>query len=152
MSVPQAPYVLEESLGHLASRFSKRVLGRIAQALGQGGYPVTSEQWSLLVHVWSERGQTQGQLAKRLLKDKTNLARLAGSLEELGYIRRVQGEADGREKRLFLTERGELAMDGMTAIVGDVLADCLAGVSPADLEACKRVLRAAHGNLKKIQT
>ena len=147
-SPSDSPYVLEHSLGHLATRFSKAVLRRIADALRQGGYPVTSEQWTVLVHVWAVEGQTQRALGEKLLKEKTNVARLVSSLEGLGYLTRGPGESDGREKRIFLTEQGRTAMQGMTGVVQAILDASAAGIDARELETCKRVLRLASLNLK----
>lgn len=148
MNSADSPYVLDSSLGHLASRFSKAVLKRIADALQHGDYNVTSEQWSVLVHVWTSEGQTQRMLGSKLIKDKTNIARLVSSLESLGYILRSPGAVDGREKRIFLTDYGKTSMQGMTAIVQSILDETAAEIDDHELEICKNVLRRAYLNLK----
>jgi len=148
MNQTDSPYVLENSIGHLATRFSKAILGRLAEALRQGGHPVTSEQWSVLVHVWTREGQTQRMLGEKLFKDKTNIARLVSSLESLGYVSRAPGSSDGREKIIFLTSRGRAAMQGMTCLVQSILDEAAAGIDAQELDTCKRVLRLAYRNVK----
>lgn len=140
-------YLLKDSLGHLATQFSKATLRRINQDLQAGGYPITSEQWTALVHIWNQGGLTQQELGERLLKDKTNIARLAASLERLGYIQRQPGQADRREKTLRLTQLGQEAMPGIAALVQRVLADAYTGIDEHELALCRRVLARARQNL-----
>ena len=140
-------YLLKDSLGHLATQFSKATLRRINQDLQAGGYPITSEQWTALVHIWNQGGLTQQELGERLMKDKTNIARLAASLERLGYITRQPGQTDRREKTLRLTQLGQQAMPGIAALVQRVLADAYAGIDEHELALCRRVLARARQNL-----
>lgn len=140
-------YLLKDSLGHLATQFSKATLRRINQDLQAGGYPITSEQWTALVHIWNQGGLTQQELGERLLKDKTNIARLAASLERLGYIARQPGQTDRREKTLRLTQLGQQAMPGIAALVQRVLTDAYAGIDEHELALCRRVLARARQNL-----
>jgi len=140
-------YLLKDSLGHLATQFSKATLKRINQDLQAGGYPITSEQWTALVHIWNQGGLTQQELGERLLKDKTNIARLAASLERLDYITRQPGQTDRRERTLRLTQLGQQAMPGIAALVQRVLADAYAGIDEHELALCRRVLARARQNL-----
>jgi len=139
--------MLKDSLGHLATQFSKAVLRRISQDLQKSGSPISSEQWTALVHIWNEEGQTQQQLGEKLLKDKTNVARLLASLDGLGYIKRVPGQTDRREKTIHLTAAGRAAMPGMAALVQRVLNEACAGIDGHELSLCRRVLLRARLNL-----
>lgn len=140
-------YLLKDSLGHLATQFSKAALKRINQDLQAAGHPITSEQWTALVHIWNQGGLTQQELGERLLKDKTNIARLAASLERLGYIHRQPGQTDRREKTLRLTQLGQEAMPGIASLVQRMLADAYAGIDEHELALCRRVLARARQNL-----
>jgi len=140
-------YQLKDSLGHLATQFSKAVLRRINQVLQQGGYPITGEQWTALVQIWNAEGQTQQQLGERLLKDKTTVARLLFSLETAGYIERRPGAADRREKTIHLAASGRAAMPRVVALVQNVLDEAGQGITPEDLDTCRRVLMRARLNL-----
>lgn len=145
-------YLLKDSLGHLATQFSKAALKRINHELQAGGYPITSEQWTALVHIWNQNGMTQQELGERIFKDKTNIARLAASLERQGYIRRQPGQTDRREKILQLTELGCEAMPGIAALVQGVLDEACAGIDGHELSLCKRVLQRARANLLASNT
>jgi DNA-binding MarR family transcriptional regulator len=140
-------YLLKDSLGHLATQFSKAALKRINQDLQASGHPITSEQWTALVHIWNQGGLTQQELGERLLKDKTNIARLLASLERQGYIRRAPGKTDRREKTLRLTELGLAAMPDIAALVQHMLNEACAGIDEHELALCRRVLTRARQNL-----
>jgi len=147
MNATTSHYLLKDSLGHLATQFSKAVLRRINQDLQVGGYPITGEQWTALVHIWNQGGLTQQELGERLFKDKTNITRLLASLERQGYIRREPGQTDRREKTLSLTPLGQEAMPGIAALVQRVLKDACAGIDEHELSLCRRVLLGARQNL-----
>lgn len=147
MTIGTTRYILADSLGHLATQFSKAVLRRINQELQAGGWPITSEQWTALVRIWTEDGLTQQALGEQLQKDKTNVARLVAGLEALGYITRRPGQTDRREKTIHLAEAGRKAMPGVVALVQGVLDQACAGIDGHELSLCKRVLHRARLNL-----
>jgi DNA-binding MarR family transcriptional regulator len=140
-------YSLDDSLGHLASNASRAVLRRINQELVRQGLPITSEQFSVLVHVWDQNGQPQYVLVDKLYKDKTTMARLVGSLERLGLLVRVSGQEDGREKIVFLTDQGKDIMLKVTKLVQQILEVGQKGISEQDMKVCKDVLKRFHKNL-----
>jgi DNA-binding MarR family transcriptional regulator len=142
-------YKLEDSLGHLATRFSRVILRRINAELSRRGHPVTSEQFSLLVHVWDQNGLPQGVLAEKTAKDKTTTARFAAGLEALGLIVRLPSPGDARERLIFLTDKGKVMMDEVTHLVQEVLDVAVAGIDAEELRICRDVLRRAHANLLK---
>jgi DNA-binding MarR family transcriptional regulator len=140
-------YSLDESLGHLASNASRVVLRRINQELARQGFSITSEQFSVLVHVWDQNGQPQYVLVDKLYKDKTTMARLVASLERLGLLVRVPGQKDAREKNVFLTEQGKEIMVRITDLVQHILEIGQKGISEEELKVCRDVLRRFHRNL-----
>jgi DNA-binding MarR family transcriptional regulator len=143
----KSKYSLDESLGHLASNASRTVLKRINQELAQRGFPVTSEQFSVIVHVWDQNGQPQYMLTEKLFKDKTTMARLVSSLEALGLVVRMPGENDAREKNVFLTKKGRDMMPEIVDVVSEILEQGQKGISEEELQICKDVLRRFHRNL-----
>jgi DNA-binding MarR family transcriptional regulator len=147
MDSKKSKYMLDESLGHLASNASRVVLKRINHELARRGFPVTSEQFSVIVHVWDRDGQPQYMLTEKLFKDKTTMARLVASLEALGLVDRMPGERDAREKKVFLTKKGRDMMPKIVRVITEILDDGQEGISPEDLKVCKDVLRRFHKNL-----
>jgi len=140
-------YSLDESLGHLASNASRAVLKQINQELARRGFPITSDQFSVIVHVWDQNGQPQYMLTEKLFKDKTTMARLIANLESLGFVVRVPGQRDAREKNVFLTEKGRDMMSQVADLITDILEEAQRGIDPEHLRICKDVLRRFHRNL-----
>jgi DNA-binding MarR family transcriptional regulator len=140
-------YDLNESLGHLTSQASRMVLKRINRELARKGLPITSEQFSVLVHVWAQNAQPQYVLADKLFKDKTNIARLLASLESSALVVRIPGQKDAREKMVCLTEQGQKLMEKVTVVVQQALEHGQRGIDERDIAICKDVLRRFHGNL-----
>jgi DNA-binding MarR family transcriptional regulator len=70
------------------------------------GQPVSVAEAHALLEIAREPGLTQNGLAARLRLEKSTVSRLAGMLEERGWVRRVRDERDARFVRLHLTRRG----------------------------------------------
>lgn len=140
-------YSLDDSLGNLATRLSRAILKQLNLELQRKGYKMTSEQWTLLVLIWNQSGQSQQALADALYKDKTTMARLTASVESLGLIARRTGEKDGREKAVHLTAKGKKIMDSVTSLAQGVLNIAGRGISESDMVICKDVLRRVHKNI-----
>jgi DNA-binding MarR family transcriptional regulator len=140
-------YSLDDSLGHLASNASRAVLRRINQELSRRKLPITSEQFSVLVHVWDQNGSPQYVLTEELYKDKTAMARVLSSIESVGLIVRMPGQVDRREKLVFLTRKGRDMMSEVADLVSSILDEAQEGIPVSDLQVCKSVLRRFHRNL-----
>jgi len=56
--------------------------------------------------LWEKDGLTQNEVGQKVDKDKTNIARMATSLEQKGFIKRCACPFDRRSQRLYLTEEG----------------------------------------------
>src|SRR5208283_1378603 len=127
-------YSLDESLGHLASNASRAVLRRINQELSRRKFPIASEQFSVLVHVWDQSGYPQYVLTEKLDKDKTAMARVLASIESLGLIVRMPGQIDRREKLVFLTKKGRDMMSEVADLVSGILDEAQKGIPASDLQ------------------
>ncbi len=140
-------YVLESSLAHLAARFYRAVMKQIKYEFLREGLNITLEQWPILIHVWNYNGISQNDLARKLFKDKTTIARLIASIESSGMIRRQPSPEDGREKKIYLTDQGKSVMDRATAIVRKIDDGLVADIDRNEFKICKKVLSSAHRNL-----
>ena len=137
----------DESLGYLTGNASRAVLKRINQELSRRRFPITSDQFLVLVHLWDQGGQPQYALVEKLFKEKTQMARLVASLEGLGLVTRLTGQRDAREKIVFLTKQGSDMMTKIAALVQEILDMAQRGIEERDLLICKDVLRRFHANL-----
>jgi DNA-binding MarR family transcriptional regulator len=141
------PYNIEESLGYLTGRLASLILKRNVQSFSGNGLVITSDQWIFLVHVWSHDGISQQAISDLMHKDKSATTRLISSLEAKDLAYRSPGPSDGREKFVYLTDKGKKAMKRATELVQDVLEKSYAGIEADDMNRCKTVLRKAYLNL-----
>ena len=74
----------------------------------------------LLVTIREERGISQKDLAEKLKKDKTTIAKAIKRMESAGYIERRRDEIDKRVYKLYLTPRGEGVYPKVVEYLGEV--------------------------------
>ena len=140
-------YSLRESLGYLVYQASGSIRKRIGRELSRRGYPIRADQFSALVYIWDQDGQTQRALAEKLYRDKTTVSRLVSKIESLGLIQREAGQGDTRERLIYLTETGRQLMAKVTELVQEVLDLAEEGIDAQEMKNCKDVLRRVRQNL-----
>jgi len=81
----------------------------IVRALGKGLEPLGLKiaQLDMLMNLYRHPGQSQHDLARRLLVGRSNITMLLPQLESRGLLRRESDGKDRRILRLTLTEQGE---------------------------------------------
>jgi DNA-binding MarR family transcriptional regulator len=67
-------------------------------------YNLTAAEQPFFAALQKCDGITQDELSSLISVDKSATARTVKSLEEKGYVTRIQGEQDKRQNRVFLTE------------------------------------------------
>lgn len=135
--------------------YFQRYLGRAAfgfkaaleNAFREAGWEMTSPQWLLLHALKQEEGVPQKDLARRTLKDKTNIARILAYLEEMDLIVRRKDQDDQRCYRVFLTPAGRRAESALTTAAGKTLKQALEGIPREQLQETVNTLRQMHLNL-----
>lgn len=95
------------SLGSLLSKVKWLVDARLTRKLREAELSVTPEQWSILVAIHAGPGSTQAEIAARVFKDKTNVARILDLLDRRGWTERREDERDRRAYRVHLTRAGQ---------------------------------------------
>lgn len=68
---------------------------------------ITGYQAKYLLAVFNAEGISQDGLAKRLLVNKSNVARQVGALEVAGYLKREQSAEDKRVMLVYTTDAGK---------------------------------------------
>ncbi len=118
---------LELHLGYFVRRLQVKVFADFIRTLAP--LNVRPAQYSVLVLVEANPGQSQAAIGKALNIERARLARLLHELERRKWIERRSAAGDGRAHSLFLTTAGEKALfqikrlakqheDHMTKIVG----------------------------------
>lgn len=113
-------------------------------------YNLAPEQNLIMMLLWEQEGLTQNQLVDYLNKDKTNIARMASSLEKKGFIRRVHCTNDRRSVRLYLTEAGQDLGKVVIPIAEEFNEIVCQGLSQKDLIHLEKVLSIMNKNVNNL--
>jgi MarR family transcriptional regulator, organic hydroperoxide resistance regulator len=138
---------LYDALGYLVYQVSGAIRDRIDQELGSKGYPISVEDFTALIYIWDQDGQSQSALGKRLHRDRAYVTRLVSEIESLGFVQRIPSKEDSRQKRLFLTEKGKSLMDAIIQVIAEIMKFAGKGIDSDKMRNCKEVLRQVLGNL-----
>ncbi|MGG3466306.1 MarR family transcriptional regulator [Neobacillus pocheonensis] len=112
---------------------------------------IAPEQNLILLLLWERDGLTQNEIAKKLDKDKTNIARMLCNLEKKGFIRRKMNEFDNRSFNVFLTEDGKKLSEQMIPIAEEFNNIVCSGITREELQTVKRVLFQMRQNVEGIE-
>ncbi|MEF3307687.1 MarR family transcriptional regulator [Paenibacillus sp. GYB004] len=113
-------------------------------------FDITVDQWEILVILWEREGITQKELAERLYKDQTNIARMLFKLEKKGFIYRVTHETDRRSLRVYLTEKGHGIKDEILEPSIEAYQKTVEGLSEEEVETFRRILSVMYNNVKDL--
>ena len=106
-------FVIEKSLGYLINRAARAFANRLATELRP--FDVGIGQWAVLLHLWSNDGMTQAQLARRVAIEQPTMVRTIDRMERDGLVTRTPDPNDRRASRITLTERGWRLRDAARA-------------------------------------
>jgi MarR family transcriptional regulator, organic hydroperoxide resistance regulator len=112
-------------------------------------FNLAPEQNLVMMLLWEKDGMTQNQIAERLGKDKTNLARMASSLEKKGFIKRTNCQDDRRSLKLYLTETGKDLGERVVPIAEEFNDIVCKGISEQELSELERVLTKINTNVQR---
>lgn len=140
-------YKLEKSIGHQIARTGRLVTNRLNTNFKNGNYPVTHEQWSIMIRLWEEDGLTQNRLAELTHKDNPCVSRLINNLEKRELVKRTTHPVDGRTKLIYLTEKGREMQIGLIQQAQKTVEQISDGIAPDELVTFLRVLTKIQENL-----
>jgi DNA-binding MarR family transcriptional regulator len=138
-------YRLEDSIGYLVYRTALKMKNELLQTFKAHGYDVTPEQWAVLVCLSEIEGQTQTELAERVVKDKTNLSRILDGMAAKELIVRRPNEDDRRSYRIYLTPSGEELTNQITPLA--ISGKGIQSLSEQDRQELVRLMNAIYQNL-----
>ena len=110
-------------------------------------YNLAPEQNLIMMLLWEKDGLTQNQLVEKLNKDKTNIARMASTLEKKGFIKRSHCLDDRRSLRLYLTECGRELGSKVIPIAEEFNAIVTKDISNEELQELERLLSKINHNI-----
>lgn len=138
---------LETSLGYLIGNVARNMGNRFNTNFASSGHDITSEQWKILCVLWEKDGQNQQEISTKTGKDKTSVTRLVGHLEKKAFVARITNPEDRRHKCVCLTPLGKKIQEEFKDLALQTLAEAQQGISPDELQTCKKVLKQILDNL-----
>lgn len=113
-------YRLHERLGYRVSRLARIMQTRLEAVLAEED--LTRMSWLVLTGIGEDDVRSPSELAEYIGITRPAASRLLKRMEARGFVRRMDGETDGRSVGLALTEAGEAVLlrarprvDAMTA-------------------------------------
>jgi DNA-binding MarR family transcriptional regulator len=119
----------------------------LQRSFRQAGYPITAEQWIILVALYESDGRTQQDLCELTFKEKPSLTRILNNLEKTNLIVRVSDPTDGRTNRVFLTKYCKSLESTLLKIAEQVQIRALAQIPSADIEITRNTLQKIMQNV-----
>jgi DNA-binding MarR family transcriptional regulator len=130
---------------HDVSRLRRIVVDRALKPLG-----ITRSQWWVLAFLSRHDGMTQTSLAGDLDLTKVAIGGLLDRMEASGYVERRSDPADGRARRVFLTEEGKELVVTIRENVEAVEVGILAKIPATDLDHAAETLVALKKTLLEM--
>lgn len=113
-------------------------------------FNLAPEQNLIMMLLWEEDGLTQNQLVEKLNKDKTNIARMASSLEKKGFIQRIPSDQDRRSLKLFLTDCGKKLGEEIIPIAEEFNEIVCQGITQEELSHLEAILNKINRNVNEL--
>lgn len=105
------------------------------------------QQTLILMLLGARDGINQNEIAERLNREKTNVARIIANLEQKGLIRRESSEKDGRALRVFLTAEGKRLSDCVSPLVDEFYDVVTNGITDEELVMLSKILSKIRSNV-----
>ncbi|QDY99774.1 MarR family transcriptional regulator [Nitratireductor mangrovi] len=113
-------------------RAEKAVIRALSKALAPLDLKIA--QLDMLMNLYRHPGQSQHDLARRLLVGRSNITMLLPQLESQGLVRRESDASDKRVMRLFLTPEGEKLLLEALAVYTELIDKVMAQSSPRECD------------------
>lgn len=145
-NVPEFPP--EESSGYLV-RDSHRAFQKLLERR-ISAYGVTRGQWYFLRVLWVEDGLSQRELSERVGMMEPTTVKALRSMEQSGLIIRERSTEDQRRVNVWLTRKGKNLRKALLPLAREITKLAESGVSAADIEIFRNVIRSMTKNLDKF--
>ncbi len=115
------------------------------------GIDLTRSQWRVITQLKIKDGQTQSELAERLLIEKAPTGTLIDKLETAGLVERRADAQDRRVKRVFITPKAEPYFPDIEQCVDDLSEVSMKGLSNNEKDQLITLLSKIHINLQELR-
>lgn len=142
--------IIDLSIGYLVGRLSRAIIKRLSKKFQDAGIDVSYEQWSILVHLYRQDGQTQQALARIAVKDKAAVTRLLNGLEKKNIVLRIPDRNDKRSNFIYLTNKAKELKPRLIGFVEEMLAEAGQGIDPDEMSRCRATINNIFTNFDRL--
>jgi DNA-binding MarR family transcriptional regulator len=143
-------YDHKTSLGYLTGLANRQLSYTLAARFQAAGINMTAEQWGVILLLLNGDAQTQGQIGRQLLLEKSSTSRLLNGLERRGWITRTRNPKDSRQKLVSPTPRVLETAERCAVIARQVIADAQRGMTQEEQSVCRSFLSRIIENLNNM--
>ncbi|ULT57589.1 MarR family transcriptional regulator [Neobacillus drentensis] len=141
-------YTFSESMGHQLAEATRLMSNRLNQRFKANHFPVTFEQWTILIHLWVEDGLSQRELCIKSKKDNPSVCRLIDNMIKRGLVERVPHPTDRRTNLIYLTSEGKKLEEKLKREAFNNVQDATNGIGQNEIDICFQVLKQIIKNLE----
>ncbi len=142
--------IIDSSIGYLVGRLSRAIIKRLSKKFQDAGMGVSYEQWSILVHLYRQDGQTQQALARTAVKDKAAITRLLNGLEKKNIVLRIPDHSDKRSNLVYLTNKAKELKPHLVGFVEEMLHEAEQGIDPEEMNQCRMTINRIFANFDRL--
>ncbi len=142
--------IIDLSIGYLVGRLSRAIIKRLSKKFQDAGIDVSYEQWSILVHLYRQDGQTQQALARIAVKDKAAITRLLNGLEKKNIVLRIPDRNDKRSNFVYLTNKAKELKPHLIGFVEEMLDEAEQGIDPDEMTRCRATINNIFTNFDRL--
>lgn len=110
-------------------------------------FNIAPEQNLVMMLLWEKDGLSQNEIANKLDKDKTNIARMAFGLEQKGFVKRIHCPKDRRVQRLYLTKEGMELKEHIIPVANEFNSLLCRNITDEELNQVRQILCKMRANL-----
>lgn len=136
-----------DNLIYLTNRVGRQLSRLLLEQMEFEGFLPQSTHMGLVADLIEKDGVRQQDLAISTIKDKGTVARALGGLEHASIIWRKVDEADRRQKRIYLTDKGHRMWEYARENANRTMASATKNIQPEEFSLCIDVLQRVYENL-----
>lgn len=141
-----------DSAEHPALNYPSMVIGmlnrrlhqRLTEILADRGYPDLQLSFAQVLTLIDSGGTTMSYMAEQQGVSVQAISRIAGELQERGFIERRTDSSDRRSKRIFFSQRGQQLIEDSVAAMTELEAELSAIIGRAGFEKLEKQLLTLH--------
>ena len=142
----------EDFFGKWIGMSAHRLSNLMTRTLQKNGFDMTHEQLILLFIISREKGINQKQLAQKLDRDKTSIARSISKLERDHRVVRIQTEQDKRINNLYLTKDGEKLLKDIYPLFKEVREQLQEGYTQDEINNTVSFMKKLMGKVVELES